>query len=620
MKTIRMTMAQALVKFLDNQYVELDGKEEKFVKGVMGIFGHGNVVGLGEALATYEGDFPYYQGKNEQSIADVAIAYAKQKNRRQIYACTASIGPGSLNMVTAAGTATVNRIPVLFLPGDAYANRQPDPVLQQVENGTDYNITANDSFKAVSKYWDRIVRPEQLMTAAINAMRVLTDPAETGAVTLALPQDVQGEAYDYPVEFFEKRVHRIERRAINKRTLELAGEALIDSKRPVVICGGGVRYSEAGEALKSFATKFNIPIVETQAGKGTIPWSFPLNLGGSGVCGTKAANIIVKDADLILAIGTRLNDFVTSSKFAYQNPSVKIVNVNINGADSVKMNSISVVADAKDALENFEKYLEDNNYKSTYTEEIEKAKNDWKQILSEMEKIELADGLSQTRVLRELNKLLNDDDIIVSASGSLPSDLERIWNPEKPNTYHLEYGFSCMGYEIPAALGVKMAEPDKDVYTFVGDGGYLMAHTELYTSIQEGIKINILLFDNSGHQCIHNLQRNQGIGSFGTEFRCREEGTNRLTGEYAPIDFAANARSYGAKGYTVTNLEELKQAIEQSKKDTVSTLIEIKVKPETMTDGYEAFWRVGTPAVSKKKEVNEAYETMKDMVSKCKLY
>lgn len=620
MKTIRMTMAQALVKFLDNQYIDIDGVEHKYVRGVMGIFGHGNVVGLGEALSQYEGYFPYYQGKNEQEIAHAAIAYAKQKNRKEIFACTASIGPGALNLVTAAATATVNRIPCLFLPGDSYANRQPDPVLQQVENELNHNITANDSFKAVSKYWDRISRPEQLMTAAINAMRVLTDPADTGAVTLALPQDVQGEAYDYPEDFFRKRVHHVERRPLSDKSLNIAGKAITQSKKPVIICGGGVRYSGAGEELKSFASKFNIPIIETQAGKSVISWEFDLNLGAGGVCGTKSANVIAKDADLVIAVGTKLNDFVTSSKYAYQNSDMKILNINVNKADAYKMESISVVADAKDALTKLEKYLEEKGYKSSYTDEIVNAKEEWIGILNEMEKIELQKGLSQTRVLRELNKLIDDDAVIVSASGSLPSDLERIWNPTKPDTYHLEYGFSCMGYEVPGALGAKIAEPDKEVYTFVGDGGYLMGHTELYTSIQEGIKINILLFDNSGHQCIHNLQKNQGIGSFGTEFRYRDEETRRLAGNYAPIDFAANARSYGAKAYTVRTIEELKAAIEQSKKETVSTLIEIKVEPGTMTEGYEAFWRVGTPAVSNKKEVNEAYNDMQEMITKCKPY
>ncbi|QZY55629.1 3D-(3,5/4)-trihydroxycyclohexane-1,2-dione acylhydrolase (decyclizing) [Crassaminicella profunda] len=620
MQTVRLTMAQALVKFLNNQYISVDGKETKFVKGVMGIFGHGNVVGLGQALEQYKDEMVFYQGKNEQEIAHVAMAYAKQKNRKEIFACTASIGPGSLNMVTAAGTATVNRIPLLLLPSDAYACRQPDPVLQQVEDSTDHNVTASDAFKPVSKYWDRVARPEQLMTAAINAMRVLTDPAETGAVTLSLPQDVQGESYDYPVEFFKKRVHYIERRRITENALNRAVELIASKKKPMLICGGGVRYSGAGEELKAFAKKFNIPFSETQAGKGTIPWDYEMNLGGGGVCGTLAANLIAKEADLIIAVGTRLNDFVSSSKFAYQNKDVQILSINVNSMDATKMESMSVVADAKDALAEISKELEGKGYKAAYTNEIKEAKDQWNKEWERFENIELEEGLSQTRVLTELNKLLDEDAIVVSASGSLPSDLERVWRPTVADTYHLEYGFSCMGYEISGALGAKIAEPGREVYTFVGDGGFMMGHSDLHTSLQEGKKINILLFDNNGHQCIHNLQRSQGIDTFGTVFKYREEKTNGLTGADVPVSFATIARGYGAKAYTVTTLEELKEAIEASKKDTVSTLIEIKVLPGTMTGGYESFWRVGTAQVAENKKVEEAAQNMKEMVAQCKPY
>ncbi|MFT5875809.1 MAG: 3D-(3,5/4)-trihydroxycyclohexane-1,2-dione acylhydrolase (decyclizing) [Clostridium sp.] len=620
MRTIRLTTAQAILKFLDNQYINVDGCENKFFKGVMGIFGHGNVVGLGQGLEQSKDGLIYYQGKNEQEIAHAAMAYAKQKNRKETFACTASIGPGSLNFVTAAATATVNKIPVLFLPSDSYACRQPDPVLQQVENPQDYSITTSDSFKAVSRYWDRIVRPEQLMTSAINAMRVLTDPAETGAVTISLPQDVQGEAYDYPVEFFNKRVHYIERRILPYDTAERVAELISKKKKPLLICGGGVRYSGAGQALVDFAESFNIPFSETQAGKGTIPWNHEYNLGGGGVCGTLAANKIAKEADLIIAVGTKLNDFVTSSKYAYRNPDCTIVTINVSSFDAIKMESVPVVADAKEGLSKLREVLLKKGYKSGYTSEITDVKKEWNEELDRLGKIELEGGLSQTRVLLEINKLLDDNAIVVSASGSLPSDLERLWKPVVADTYHLEYGFSCMGYEVPGALGAKIAEPNREVYAVLGDGGYLMGHTELYTSIQEGIKINILLFDNNGHQCIHNLQRSQGVDSFATEFRTREASTGRLTGKYAPIDFAANARSYGAKAYTVTTLEELKVAIELSKKDAVSTLIEIKVLPETMTEGYESWWRVGTAAVSETKKGKKAYEDMQEVINKVRVY
>ena len=620
MKTKKLTMAQALIEFLNNQYIEVDGKETKFVKGVMGIFGHGNVVGLGQALDQYKDKITYYQGKNEQEIAHAAIAFAKQKDRREIFACTASIGPGSLNMVTAAGTATVNRIPVLLLPSDSYADRQPDPVLQQIEYPMDYNVTANDAFKPVSRYWDRVSRPEQLMTALINAFRVLTDPADTGAVTVCLPQDVQGEAYDYPEEFLGKRVWHIDRRNISDLAAQRAVKLIKNKKKPLLICGGGVRYSNAEKELVEFAEKFNIPFAETQAGKGIIPFDHPLNVGPGGVCGTYSANILAKDCDLIIAVGTRLNDFVTSSKTAFKNDAVDILSINVAPMDAYKMNSVALVGDAKLVLGNLTDLLSKSDYVSGYGDEITKAKEKWTEVMKGLGEIELAEGLSQTRVLIELNKLLNDDDIILSASGSLPSDLERVWQAKVRGTYHLEYGFSCMGYEVPGALGVKIAEPEKEVYAFVGDGGFLMSHAELYTSIQEGKKINVLLFDNHGHQCIHNLQRSQGIDTFGTVFRHRENKTGGLTGQYAPIDFTRIAEGYGAKVYKVETLGELKTAIEQSKKDTVSTLIDIKVLPGTMTDGYESFWRVGTAQVAKDPRVIKAAKLMNENVNEAKPY
>ena len=620
MKVKRLTMAQAIIEFLNNQYIEVDGAEKKFVKGVMGIFGHGNVVGLGQALEQYKDEIIFYQGKNEQEIAHAAIAFAKQKDRQEIFACTASIGPGSLNMVTAAGTATVNRIPVLFLPSDSYACRQPDPVLQQVEYPMDYNVTANDAFKPLSKYWDRVSRPEQLMTAMINAFRVLTDPADTGAVTVCIPQDVQGEAYDYPEEFLEKRVWHLDRRPITNETAQRAVELIKNKKKPMLICGGGVRYSKAENELVAFAEKFNIPFAETQAGKGIIPFDHPLNLGAGGVCGTYSANIIAKDCDLLIAVGTRLNDFVTSSKTAFKNQNVDILSINVAPMDAYKMNSVALVGDAKLVLNTLTKLLSDSGYVSGYRNEIKEAKNKWQEVMKELGEIELEEGLSQTRVLIELNKLLKDDDIILSASGSLPSDLERVWHTKVRGTYHLEYGFSCMGYEVPGALGVKIAEPEKEVYAFVGDGGFLMSHAELYTSIQERKKINVLLFNNHGHQCIHNLQRSQGIDTFGTVFREREAETGGLTGQYVPIDFASIAKGYGAKVYKVEKLEDLKKAIEQSKQDTVSTLIDIKVLPETMTDGYESFWRVGTAQVAKNPRVTKAAKSMNEVVNKAKPY
>lgn len=613
-------MGQALLKFLDNQYVEFDGVQNKFVKGIFTIFGHGCVVGFGEALERYKGDIVVYQGKNEQGMAHAAIGYAKQKNRREIIACTSSIGPGALNMVTAAGTATVNRIPLLLFPGDTFACRQPDPVLQQVEHPLSYSITANDAFKAVSRYWDRIERPEQLMSAMINAMRVLTDPADTGAVTICIPQDVQGEAYDYPVEFFEKRVHIISRREPSKAEIERALEKIKGKKKPIIICGGGVVYSEAADALVKFAERFNIPFGETQAGKGAVSWNHRLNLGGIGVTGGLAANKIAKDADLVIAVGSRLSDFTTSSKWLFKNPDVEIVSINVNSFDAYKMNACTVISDAKTGLEALYKALDEMGYMSLYKDEIENAKKEWEEEVERLFKVDIENGLSQTRVLGELDKLIDKNDIIVGSSGSLPGDLQRLWRPEKPKTYHMEYGFSCMGYEVCASLGVKIAEPYKEVYSMVGDGSFLMLHSELITSIQEGKKINVLLFDNSGFGCIENLQNSQGIPTFATQFKFRDEKTGRLTGQSMPISYAEVAKGYGCKTYTVTNIEELREAIECARKDKVSTLIDIKVTPKTMTGGYESWWRVGVPEVSESESVKEAYKKMAEEIKQTKKF
>lgn len=644
MKTIRLTMAQALVKFLDNQYVEFDGNEQKFIKGVFAIFGHGNVLGLGQALEQDPGDLIVHQGRNEQGIGHIATGFAKQKHRKQIYACTSSVGPGAANMVTAAATATANRIPVLFLPGDVYACRQPDPVLQQVEQFYDLSISTNDAFKAVSKYWDRIVRPEQLMSAVINAMRVLTDPADTGAVTLALPQDVEGEAYNYPESFFKKRVHRIERRPATKEMIQDAVALIVRKKKPLLICGGGVRYSEAAEAFKKFAEKFNIPFGETQAGKSAIVWDHELNLGGIGTTGNLAANVMAQKADLVIGVGTRYTDFTTASKSLFQNEEVEFLNINVAEFDAYKLDAVKVIADAKVGLEAIADELEKVGYKSEYTSEIKEVKAQWilevdrlfnleysgdgfkPEVPGELDHVLVEFGkqtgsyLTQTRVLGVLDEMLADDAIIVGASGSLPGDLQRVWRPKVPNTYHMEYGYSCMGYEVNASLGVKLAAPDQEVYTFLGDGSYMMLHSELPTSIQERKKINVIVFDNMSFGCINNLQMGTGMGSFGTEFRFRNEKTGKLDGELVPIDFAANAAAYGCKTYRVKTVEQLRAALEDAKKQTVSTLIDIKVLPKTMTNGYDAWWRCGVAEVSKKESIQKAYKEIQIGISQAKKY
>ncbi|MGR3806813.1 3D-(3,5/4)-trihydroxycyclohexane-1,2-dione acylhydrolase (decyclizing) [Pasteurella testudinis] len=646
MKTQKLTVAQALVKFLDNQYVEVDGKVSKFVKGIFGIFGHGNVLGLGQALEQDSGQLIVHQGRNEQGMAHAAMGFAKQKARKQIYACTSSVGPGAANMITAAATATANRIPLLLLPGDVFATRQPDPVLQQIEQSYNLSISTNDAFKAVSKYWDRVSRPEQLMTACINAMRVLTDPAETGAVTIALPQDVQGEAYDFPDYFLQKRIHRIERTPPTAPMLQQALELIKRKQKPLIICGGGVRYSEAAAELKAFAEAYSIPFAETQAGKSAVVSAHPLNVGGVGETGCLSANLLAKEADLVIGIGTRYTDFTTSSKWIFQNPDVEFLNINIARFDAYKLDGVQVTADAKASLQQLQPLLQDAGYQAQWYDQIAQAKQQFEQELNRVYNVtysgkefvpEVNDqldtqavyqefqqitgsSLTQSRVLGILNQVLGANDIIVAAAGSLPGDLQRTWQSKGENTYHLEYGYSCMGYEVNAALGAKLAEPEKEVYAFLGDGSYLMLHSELITSIQEHKKINIILLDNMTNGCINNLQIGHGMDSFCTEFRFRNPQTNQLDAGFIPVDFAMNAASYGCKTYKVRTEEELKTALEEAKKQKVSTLIDIKVLPKTMVHGYGSWWHVGVAEVSQKERVREAFKNAEVQINRARRY
>ena len=630
METIRLTMAQALVRFLENQYIEVDGQESRFVRGVFIIPGHGNVVGFGQALTQEAHNLEIYQGKNEQGMAQAAVAFAKQMKRKQIFAVTSSVGPGAANMVTACGTATANNIPVLVLPGDTYACRQPDPVLQQVEHTNSLATTTNDAFKAVCRYWDRIVRPEQLMSAAISAFRTLTDPANTGAVCLAMPQDVDGEAYDYPVSFFKKRVWRLERRPATEAALQEAAAAIRASKKPMLICGGGVRYAEAHAELRHFVEATGIPFADTQAGKSTIEWNHPLALGGVGVTGGAAANEIAKEADLVIGVGTRYTDFTTSSKWLWSD-ACKFVNINVSEFQSLKMEAIPVVADAKDALPRLEKLLE--GYKPAYTSEVKDAQARWRAELDRLDAMVFADtpdwtpiindanadsakrfakdvkaGLCQTTVLGALNAWMEDTDVAIGAAGSLPGDMQRMWRPRAQDTYNMEYGYSTMGYEIAGALGVKLAiGPDREVYAFCGDGSFHMLHGELVTAMQEHQKINVCLFDNASFGCINNLQVGHGNKTLCTELRYRNE--DGLFGDFMDIDYAKVAEGYGCKGYTVSTMEELKAAFEDAKtiKDR-PVLFDIKVLPKTMTDGYGSWWRVGDTEVSERPENLAAYQ------------
>lgn len=635
-----MTVGQAIVKFLDNQYVELDGVETKFVDGVFTIFGHGIVVGLGQALDEAPGNLRVYQGRNEQGMAHAATGFARQHNRRKIIACASSIGPGAANMVTAAACATVNRIPLLLFPGDTFAVRQPDPVLQQLEQEYSPSVTTNDALRPVCKFWDRITRPEQLMATLTQAFRVLTDPAETGAVCVALSQDAEGESYDFPDYFFEKRIHRIRRPAPCREDLNDLVEAIAASKRPMIICGGGVRYSEAGAALEKFCGAFQIPFAETQAGKSACSASHPMNLGGVGVTGNLAANSIARSADLIVAIGTRLSDFTTGSKELYG--STKLVSLNISPFDAGKMDAAMVIGDAKATLELAYAELAAMGYVSDYCGQIEAAKKAWNEEYARLaayrygenfepiikarheptiaEQVKLNGGeITQVSAIALIRDTIDTDAIVVGASGSLPGDLQRMWTTDCKNSYQMEYGFSTMGYEVCAALGAKLACPSQEVYAMCGDGAFLMLHSELVTSLQEGKKINVLLFDNCGFGCINNLQMGNGIGNLATEFRYRDE-RGGLGGGLIPVNYAMVAAGYGCKTYTATDLKELKAALEDAKRQTVSTLIDIKVLPKTMTDGYGSWWNVGLASTARSEKQKAAYDQLLANRAKARKY
>lgn len=620
-ETIRLTMAQALVKFLDNQYFESDGVENKFVNGMFGIFGHGCVTGVGEALEYEDHSLTFYQGKNEQSMALAAMAFAKQKKRKEIIPCLTSIGPGAMNMVTACGCATANRIPLLVLPGDTFACRQPDPVLQQAEIFSSVGTTVNDAFRAVTHYFDRINRPEQLMSAAINAMRVLTDPADTGAVCLAIPQDVEAEAYDYPAYFFRKRVWHNDRRALTEDQVKRAVEIIRTSKKPFMICGGGVVYSEAGEAFRDFAERHNIPFGETQAGKGTVAWNHAYNLGGVGVTGTKAANVIAREADLVFGIGTRFSDFTTSSKWLYQHPGVQFLTLNVAPFDAFKMDAIGILGDARTGLEQISAALGD--WKAGYTDEISAAKAEWDAIVDAAAEETHTEGLSQVRAVMEINRFMGADDVVVCAAGSLPGDLQRLWRPGNPGSYHVEYGFSNMGYDLNGALGAKMAVgDDREVYAMVGDGGYIMLNAEIHTMVQDRRKVNIMVFDNQGWGCIENLQNGHGGNSYGTVFLDRKnKGDKKLEGDRMMVDFAMNGESLGCKGYHCSTVEELRNALQDARDNQDRPCVfDIKVVPGTMSPGYESWWRVGVAAVSRSAEVRAARTELDKYVSEVRVY
>lgn len=618
MKTKRLTVAQATIKYLKNQFVERDGVQHKFFAGCFGIFGHGNVGGIGQALHQ-DPDFPFYMARNEQGMVHTAAAFAKVKNRLQTFVCTSSIGPGATNMLTAAAGATINRIPVLLIPGDIFATRQVAPVLQQLESAHSQDISVNDCFKPISKYWDRINRPEQLITSLPEVMRVLTSPADTGAVTLAIPQDVQAEAYDFPTEMFEKRVWIIGRPRPDKTLMEKAIQQIKKSKKPMIISGGGTIYSGATGILKELVNRTGIPVAETFAGKGSLNYSEPQNLGAVGVTGTPGAIEIAKDADLVIGIGTRYSDFTTISKSAFQNPKVQFININITEFDSFKHGALPLTGDAKAVLEVLDQNLKDFEVSTRYRQKAKSLNKSWDAFVSDIYAEKNKSPAVQGEVIGAVNSFASEKDIVLCAAGSLPGDLHKLWRTSHPKGFHLEYGYSCMGYEIAGGLGAKMASPDSEIYVMVGDGSYLMMSQEIVTSIQEKQKITIIMLNNDGYSSIGSLSGSLGSEGFGTYYRYRNGQTQQLDGKLLPVDYAANAASMGAYVIKAANIKELKEALKKAKTIDVTTMIYIEVDRKKAVPGF-AWWDVAVAEVSEKKAVKKALKRYKENKKSQKYY
>jgi 3D-(3,5/4)-trihydroxycyclohexane-1,2-dione acylhydrolase (decyclizing) len=601
-------MAQALILYLSNQYVERDGTENAFFAGVWGIFGHGNVAGVGQALQQFADRIRYFQCRNEQAAVHAAIAYAKQKNRMQTFACTSSIGPGATNMVTGAAVATVNRIPVLLIPGDIFAERKQGPVLQQLESEHTQDIGVNDCFKPVSRYWDRIYRPEQLLIALPEAMRVLTSPAETGAVTLALPQDVQTMAYDYPEEMFVKKVWHIARNRPDAALVRKAADLVKASRAPIIVAGGGVHYSGANDALKAFVEKTGIPIGETQAGKGALPYDHPLNLGAIGTTGTQGANVVARDADLVIGIGTRYSDFTTASKTQFQNPAVRFVNINAAAMDAFKHAGVGLTGDARATLEELAAAVGDYAVPAAYRSRAAELNKEWDREVARIYGIRHKPALSQGQVVGAVNDWCGPRDVVVCAAGSLPGDLHKLWRTRDPRGYHMEYGYSCMGYEIAGGMGVKMADPSREVTVMIGDGSFLMMASEIVTMVQEGIKLTIVMLDNHGFASIGGLSESVGSAAFGAEYRYRGAG-GRLDGAPLPVDYAANCASLGAHVIKAADHAALVAALEKARGiQGKPVCIVVETDRRQRVGGYESWWDVAVAEVSENPEVRKARE------------
>jgi len=610
-RTLRLTTAQALIRFLAAQRIERDGVEQRFFAGCLGIFGHGNVAGIGEALYQHQDQLTYYQPRNEQAMVHTAAAYARMRNRLATFACTSSIGPGATNMLTGAAGATINRIPVLLLPGDVFASRAPDPVLQQLEVPWRGDVAVNDSFQAVSRYWDRIQRPEQLVPAALAAMRVLTSQAETGAVTLALPQDVQAEAWDFPADFVEPRVWHVPRPLPEGSLLAQAAELIRAASRPLIVAGGGVIYSEATEALRRLVDSTGIPVGVTQAGKGSLPSDHPWNLGAVGASGTLAANRIAAEADLVIGVGTRWTDFTTASGTAFQRDGVRFVNVNVADFDSAKQRGLALVGDARATLESLVEQVGSHAVSSWYRAEVGELVAEWGDEVRRLTSLGHEPLPAQSEVIGAINGAAGPRDVVVCAAGSMPGELHKLWQVTDPNGYHVEYGYSCMGYEIAGGLGVKLAAPDRDVYVLVGDGSYLMMAQEIVTSIQENAKLTIVLVDNHGFNSIGSLSRSVGTDGFGTQYRYRKDGSlgtdSELDpGEFLPVDLAANAESLGAHVIRSSTLDELNSALDAAKTVDRTVVVAIEVDRYAGVPNYDTWWDVPVAEVAEVEAVRES--------------
>jgi len=608
---MKLTMAQALVRFLSAQYLERDGIEHRFIAGCFGIFGHGNLTGVGQALAQNPDLMTYYQARNEQGMVHIAAGFAKMRNRLSTLACTTSIGPGATNMVTGAAAATVNRLPVLLLPGDVFASRRPDPVLQQLESQWRGDASVNDCFQPVTRYWDRIQRPEQLVPAALAAMRVLTSQADTGAVMLALPQDVQTEAFDYPAEFFARRVWYTGRPLPDAAALDRSAQVIRAAKRPLIVAGGGVIYSEATDALRRLVKRTGIPVAETQAGKGAMPYDHPGALGAIGATGTLAANQVAAEADVVIGVGTRYSDFTTASKTAFQNPDVLFISINVAEADSHKLAGLALTGDARATLQALDERLEGWSADAGYRKRSEDLRAEWDQEVSRLYSLRHGPLPAQSEVIGAVNELSGPKDVVVCAAGSMPGDLHKLWRTRDAKGYHVEYGYSTMGYEIAGGLGVKLADPEREVYVMVGDGSYLMMAQEIVTSIQERLKLTVVLVDNEGFASIGGLSRSKGTGGFGTRYRYRSDGSlgddaAHKNGEALPVDLALNAQGLGAHVIRARNIEELRDALVAAKTVDRTVVIYIPVDRYEGVPSYDSWWEVPVAEVSETGEIKAA--------------